>query len=106
MKNYHLMLLGFCLLLSSCAVPINYIGDRLTPTSSVEIFYSTHDVKKEYKVIGHFTCVNNLDQEDVKAQLINYARTVGADAIVITGTDATKDNQAAYVNADALKYTN
>jgi hypothetical protein len=104
MKNYQLIILGFCLLLSSCA-SVTYFGDRLTPTTSVEIYYSAHDVKREYKVIGHLTCNNYPNQEKVKAQLSSYAQTIGADAVVILGTDATKDNQAAVVNADALKYT-
>ncbi|WP_295720977.1 hypothetical protein [Mucilaginibacter sp.] len=105
MKNHYSFTAGICLLLSSCAVPITYFGDRLSPTTSVEIYYSTHDVKREYKVIGHLTCENYPKQEAVKQRLSEYAKTVGADAVVILGTDATKNNQAAIVNADALKYT-
>ncbi len=102
MKNYHIILISICLLLSSCAT-VTYFGDKLTPTTSVDIFYSAHDVKKEYKVIGHLTFPNS-GQERVKTKLTEYAKSIGADAIVILGTDATKDNQAAVVNADALKY--
>jgi histidyl-tRNA synthetase len=104
MKNYLPLIAGFSLLLSSCAVPITYFGDRLSPTTAVDIYYSTHDVKREYKVIGHLTCENFPKQEDVKQKLSEYAKTIGADAVVILGTDATKNNQAAVVNADALKY--
>jgi predicted metal-binding protein len=82
---------------------VSYFGDKLPPTSSVEIYYSAHDVKKDYKVIGHLTC-NNLGQTVVKEKLIAYGQKIGADAVVITGTDATKDNQAAYITADALVY--
>ena len=105
MKNYQIAILGLCLLLSSCTVPVAYFGDKLTPTANVDIFYSAHDVTRPYKVIGHLT-YPNFAQDQVKAKLSAYAKTIGADAIVITGTDATKDNQAAVVNADALKYTN
>jgi len=105
MKNYHIIILsGFCMLLSACAVPVTYFGDKLTPTSTIDIYYSAHDVKKEYKVIGHLTCQNTINQERVKAELSEYAKKIGADAVVILGTDATKNDQAAVVNADALKY--
>jgi hypothetical protein len=104
MKNYQIATLALCLLLTSCAVPVTYFGDRLTPTTNIEIYYSAHDVKQQYKVIGHLTCANSNNQEAVKSKLSAYAEQIGADAIVILGTDATKDNQAAVVNADALKY--
>lgn len=92
-----------CILLSSC-VSITYFGDKLTPTSSVDIFYAAHDVKKNYKVIGHLTAGNNAEQEQVKSKLADYAKKIGADAIIITGTDAAKNSQDAVVTADALKY--
>ena len=101
MKNYHIIFFGLCLLLSSCMV--TYLGDRLSPTTSVDIYYSAHDVKKDYKVIGHMT-FPNAGQNYVKAKFIAYAKKVGADAVVITGTEGTRDNQAAIVTADALKY--
>jgi hypothetical protein len=37
--------------------------------------------------------------------LIAYGQKIGADAVVISGTDATKDSQAAYITADALVYS-
>ncbi len=105
MKNYQIAIISLCLLMSSCALPPTYFGDRLTPTNNVDIFYSTHDVTRPYKVIGHLTYPNTT-QDKVKAKLSAYAKTIGADAIVIIGTDAVKNDQAAVVNADALKYTN
>lgn len=104
MKNYHFIILGLCLSLSSCVLQATYFGDTLASTNSINVYYSAHDVKKEYKVIGHLTCPNIGSQDEVKATLIARAKKAGADAIVIVGTDATKDNPAAVVNADALKY--
>jgi hypothetical protein len=104
MKNYHTILIGLCLLLSACAVPVSYFGDKLTPTNSADIYYSAHDVKRGYKVIGHLACPNNVNQEKVKGALVAYAQKIGADAVIITGTDAAKGSDAAVVNADALKY--
>ena len=104
MKSYHFIIAGLCLLLSSCALQATYFGDTLAPTNSIDIYYSAHDVKKEYKVIGHLTCPNVGSQDEVKATLSERAKKAGADAIVIVGTDATKADPAAVVNADALKY--
>lgn len=106
MKNYHLFIAGLCLLLSSCAVQqVTYFGDKLTPTTSVEIYYSEHDVKKDFKVIGHLTCING-DQEKVKAYLTTYAKSIGADAIVITGNqvDTSGKYSSDYINAEAVMY--
>ncbi len=106
MKKQLLLVAGLCLLICSCAiVPITYFGDRLSPTTSVDLYYSTHDVKHEYKVIGHLTCQNFLNQEEVKRKLSDYGKSIGADAVVILGTDNAKNDQAAIVTADALKYT-
>ncbi|WP_439694731.1 hypothetical protein ACFGVS_16205 [Mucilaginibacter sp. AW1-7] len=104
MKRFLLFSAGFCLILSACNTPITYFGDKLSPTNSVDIYYSAHDVKREYKVIGHLTCPNYIHQETVMKKLSAYSKTIGADAIVILGTAAVKDSQAAVVNADALKY--
>ncbi len=106
MKNHRTILLSFCLLLSSCAVVPSYFGDTLAPTTSVDVYYSAHDVQKSYKVMGHMNLPNG-NQDVVKEKLVTYAKKIGADAIIITGN--TVDNGGKYssdvVNADALKYT-
>ncbi len=111
MKNYHIIIFGLCLLLSSCAtIMVTYFGDRLTPTTSVDIYYSEHDVIKPYKVIGHLNCPNYGPsyQDKEKAQLSDYAKKIGADAIVITGVTVNNGgtNALDVLNANALKYTN
>ena len=105
MKPLKFLIVGFGLLLSSCG-SVTYFGDRLTPTSSVDIYYSAHDVKKDYTVIGHLSFVNYLqdDQEHIKARLSAYAKQVGADGIIIQGTTAVEDAADGIVKADALKY--
>ncbi|MBV8388294.1 MAG: hypothetical protein JO080_00685 [Mucilaginibacter sp.] len=104
MKNL-LLIVSIALLTACAAVQPSYFGDKLPPTTSVDLFYSAHDVKQPYKVIGHLTMAN-LGQETVKNKMRDYAKTIGADAIVITGN--TIDNGGKYgsdvVNADALKY--
>jgi len=101
-KNFALIS-AFCLALSACAAPVSYIGDKYNPTNSVDIYYSAHDVKKDYKVIGHMS-YPNIGFDEVKAKFQAYAKTIGADAIIISGTDAAKDAPQAVINADALKY--
>lgn len=104
MKNL-LLIISIALFTACGVVQPSYFGDKLPPTTSVDLFYSTHDVKQPYKVIGHLT-IPNIGQEMVKSRLINYAKTIGADAVVITGNtvnDGTKSGSD-IVNADALKY--
>jgi hypothetical protein len=106
MKNQVLLIAVILLLISSCVIiPVTYFGDRLPPTTSIEIYYSAHDVKHEYKVIGHLTCPNFLDQEEVKSKLSDYAKNCRCRCRSYLGTDKSKDSQAAIVTADALKYT-
>jgi 5,10-methylenetetrahydrofolate reductase len=104
MKNL-LLIISILLFVACGMVQPTYFGDKLPPTTAVDLYYSAHDVKRPYKVIGHLT-IPNIGQEAVKAKLINYAKTIGADAIVITGNtvnDGTKSGSD-IVNADALKY--
>jgi hypothetical protein len=106
MKKFHLLIATlFLFLMSSCSYSITYFGDKYSATSSIDIYYSVHDVKKDYKVIGHLTCPY-AGQTIVKKQLSSYAKKIGADAIIITGTESSDDHQASTVKADALRYTN
>jgi len=46
----------------------------------------------------------NSGTKSVKSAFEAYGKKIGADAIVISGTEATQDNNAGVVSADALKY--
>jgi len=109
MKNLHIFILaGLCLLLSSCAT-VNYFGDTITPpTTNVDVFYSAHDVTRPYRVIGHLNWAYGGKQDLVKSKFVDYAKKIGADAVVITGStvDTNGKTGSDVVNADALKYTN
>lgn len=104
MKNL-LLIISIAILAACGAIQPSYFGDKLPPTTSVNLFYSTHDVKQPYTVIGHLT-IPNIGQEMVKNKLIDYAKTIGADAVVITGNTVNDGNKSSsdIVNADALKY--
>lgn len=104
MKNLSLFI--SIVFLTACGIlQPSYFGDRYPATTSVDLFYSTHDVKRTYKVIGHLT-MPNIGQDSVKSRIKAYARTVGADAVVITGKTVNNGRESAsdIVNADALKY--
>lgn len=102
MKNI-IFICGLGLLLSSCAM-VSYVGDKYTPSTSVDVFYSAHDVTKPYKVIGHMTYPAGYGTEAIKAKFAQYGKSIGADAVVITGNQGLKDSEYAYATADALKY--
>jgi hypothetical protein len=110
MKNYHILIICLCLFLASCGLAApTYFGDKLTPTTNVDVFYSAHDVTRQYKVIGHLTYGYGGSQDAIKAKFVSYAQKVGADAVVITGSTVDINGKAGetdVVNADALKYTN
>ena len=57
-------------------------------------------------MIGHLTIPNVLKQDSIKSKLVAYAKTIGADAVVITGNTVNDGGKSAsdIVNADALKY--
>jgi hypothetical protein len=87
MKNI-LFIAALFLLLTSCEQPITYVGTRLKPTASVNIFYSLAPVKKDYKVIGHMES-HHYTLATAKQSFIAKAKKIGADAIVILNVDTT-----------------
>lgn len=88
----------------SC-VPTSYIGEKLTPTDHIDVFYANKDVKKEYRVIGHFSVISEPNENNTKALIIKEAKTVGADGIIILGLDYRGEKDVtAFERADAIKY--
>ena len=102
MKNL-IFILSMGLLLSGCAM-VSYVGDKYPPSASVDVFYSAHDVTKSYKVIGHMTYPVSYGTDAIKAKFVAYGKSVGADAVVITGNQGIMDSEYAYATGDALKY--
>ena len=105
MKNL-LLIISIMLFVACGVLQPSYFGDRLPPTTSVDLYYSAHDVKRPYKVMGHLTIPNIYKQDTIKSKLIAYGKTIGADAIVITGNTVNDGSKSSsdIVNADALKY--
>jgi hypothetical protein len=90
-------------LLSSCAQPMIYNGSKLPKTTSAEIFYSVSEVKKPYKVMGRIIA-HKYSASIVKVDMLRFAKQIGADAIVIFGTDTVTTGKPNRIAAEALKY--
>ncbi|RYE20171.1 MAG: hypothetical protein EOP42_27880 [Sphingobacteriaceae bacterium] len=91
---------------SSCISYLSYIGDTLPPTNNVDVYYDAKDVKKAYKVIGHISAPSSTyNERDAKFEIIEKAKKVGSDGVIIVGMDFTggKDSSP-YYKADAIKY--
>jgi hypothetical protein len=99
MKNL-VYLLTLILLLSSCTLPPEYIGDKYPRTHHIDIYYSANDVTRPYKVMGHLTGHKYFKEAEEKS-LSQFAKVKGADAIVILPDDGSKPER---VHAEVLKY--
>ncbi|GAA4790573.1 hypothetical protein GCM10023231_18120 [Olivibacter ginsenosidimutans] len=81
------------------------MGDRFSPTDNVDIYYSSKDVKHEYKVIGHITADVIANEESSKRSIIQKAKAVGADAVIIHGIEYKGDKDSSgYSKAETIKY--
>ena len=99
------------LLAVGCA-SVNYVGKSFDPTTSVDVYFSKEEIKKEYTVIGHAISSSTwVSNEKLQENLIEEAKRKGADAILITGlgkshvpfgeSGSAEENQ---INASFLKY--
>lgn len=98
-----LIIITLSLFLSSCAMPIVYSGYTLPQTNSVEVFYSTGEVHKDYKVMGRMIS-HDYGKEIVKKEFEKYAKKIGADAVIIIGVDKSITGKPNRIVADAVKY--
>lgn len=109
MKKYVFFNLALLMFLFSCVVPVHYIGDNLPPTSNVDIYYSSHDVKKDYKVFGKVS-IAVINLQKAQNQIIEEAKKHGANGIIYSnmgsGTDVTNGNSSSYqvLNASFIEY--
>jgi len=99
----HLFVIVFSLLITACEQPISYVGAKLKPTTSVNIFYSLTPVKKDYRVIGHMES-HHYTLATAKKNFIAKAKKIGADAIVILNVDTTNTTHVKRIDVEVLKY--
>jgi hypothetical protein len=102
MKTIYLSLIAFCLLLSACVQPLKYVGEKSTPTKSVDVVTSASDIKKPYKVVGHLT-IHKYPPETMRKYLAKEAKKYGGDAIVVP-SDSTMKSMHGSLTVDVLKY--
>ncbi|RYG21108.1 MAG: hypothetical protein EOO07_03460 [Chitinophagaceae bacterium] len=89
MKPFNRMIaIGMALCLSACSLySPTYFGAKHTPTSSVDIYYSTKNIDKPFEVIGHMnarTGFSESSQESTRRNVIEKAKEIGGDAVVFS----------------------
>ncbi len=104
-------LIGLSFGVLACA-HVNYVGRSFEPTTDVDIYFSTEEIEREFVVMGHAigTGQTFVSNDKIGRKLIEKARSIGADAILITGVG--KDNAPAgdgsvtetQIQASFLKY--
>lgn len=110
MKTISLFCLAFvCLLITSCgAIRPSYLGSSYSPTQAIDSYYAAKDVKRTYKVIGHFA-VKSPEWKDymdrAKQDIITEAKRQGADGLIFSTIDyEDKSSTTITIKADAIKY--
>jgi hypothetical protein len=106
-----IMIFPLSLLIIQCA-QVNYVGKTYTPTTDIDVYYSEHEIEKEYTTIGHAMGSGGflVSNEKIQEKLIAKARAVGADAVIITEVDKSKvivDDAAQeerHIKATFIKY--
>lgn len=108
MKNYIPFTILVSLLYLSCDT-VRYIGKSYPPTTTVDIYYSAHDVKKDYEVIGKASNAgNNLQKNQTK--ILNEAKKRGAGGIIYSDMQSTTSVAGGYsatsdvLNVEFIKY--
>jgi hypothetical protein len=81
------------LIVTGC-VSQDYVGERFAPTQNVQVFYDT--VPAGFRVMGEDRAQagNAVSGDEIIAAMVEKAREVGADAIVVTGVDRVEVGQS------------
>ena len=98
-------------LFSACGPTIHYLGDSYASKDQLEIFYDINDVTNNYVVIGQMAHDKFIDYdlETIKKEMVNKAKSKGADAIVFHDFSVERENEVDgdrfSVIAKAIRYT-
>jgi hypothetical protein len=95
--HIRLILFAFCSFLASCTTT-EYFGKTYPPTQRVDVFFSTHDIRRNYEVMGQIRAEADefVSLQAMQQQLMNEAMQKGADAILIEHvgkTETTKEKK-------------
>lgn len=94
----------FSFMAVSCATSIPYVGESFSPTSSVDIYYSVKDVRRDYWIMGRMT--RELIRGDrEKKEMIDEAKRRGAAGIIFYDLemDAGKSSVVS-IKAELIRY--
>lgn len=109
MKKYFVLSIITLMVLFGCVAPIQYMGRTYPATSNVDIYYSPHDVKKDYEVIGKVSNAGNKLQK-IENRIVEEAKKRGADGIIYSNIQSTtqvvngNSSSGRLLNADFIKY--
>ena len=112
MKKFVIFALIPLMFLFSCVAPIHYIGNSYPPTDNVDIYFSSHDVKKDYAVFGKAS-VTGINLQKLQNKILEEAKKRGANGIIYSdmqsSNDVTNGNSSPsniVLNADFIYYKN
>jgi hypothetical protein len=83
-SHLRLILFAFCSFLAGCTTT-DYFGKTYPPTQRVDVFFSAHDVRRDYEIMGQIRAEADefVSLQAMQQQLMNEAMQKGADAILI-----------------------
>ena len=93
-----------CAKMAAVYVHVNYVGESLAPTTTVDVYSAKDDIKQEYTIMGQALGSGTAlisDIDDVEKKLIEEAKRKGADAVLLTKPDGASQNR---MIASFLKY--
>ena len=90
--------------LVSCSPFIYYVGDKYPPTSTVDVYYSVKDIRRDYTTMGRMTKELVLGDQE-KKEMVKEAKRKGADGIIFYDieTDAGKSSIVS-IKAELIRY--
>ncbi len=106
-----IIILSLSIFIIQCA-QVNYVGKTYTPTTNIDVYYSDKEIEKEYTSIGHAMGSGGIlvSNEKIQEKLIEKARAVGADGVIIKEVEKTKvvvddsTEEERHIKATFIKY--
>ena len=95
MKFVPFMLVALPIVTLGCAT-LDYVGESYPRTENVATFYSEDNVDRPYSVMGELTATAEqfVSTHKIQDQIVEKARTKGADAVVILGLEHIKSGES------------
>lgn len=84
-----LPMLAVTLLTAAGCAHLDYVGKTYAPTQNVDVVFSERDLQREYTVIGQLVATGDdlVSTSGLQKKIVERARQVGADAVIIEGMD-------------------